>query len=207
MRCAAAWGLICVLAGALAPVRALQAQMLSAQTVAAITAQPLMPGAGATHPDVIIIEYLDYNCPYCRKTAPELQKLLHADPGVQILYKEWPIFGEASTYAARAALAANWQGKFLIAHDALIGATRDLDHPADVDAVLRAAGVDLARLDADRRSHAAQIDALLARSESETHRLGIRGTQAFLVGRQLVPSSLALPQLEGLLAKARADKR
>jgi protein-disulfide isomerase len=78
--------------------------------------------------------------------APDLDKLLHADPRVQILFKEWPILGDTSGYAARSALAANWQGKCLIAHNALIGATRDLDRNSDVDAVLRAAGLDLTQL-------------------------------------------------------------
>jgi protein-disulfide isomerase len=207
MRPAALWGLICAMAGALAPVYALQAQQLSAQVVAALTAHPPLPGAGASQPDVIIVEYLDYNCPYCRETAPELRQLLRADHGVQILFKEWPILGDGSIYAARSALAANWQGKFLVAHDALIGAKRDLDGPSAVDAILRAAGLDLVLLAADRRSHAAQIDALLARSTAESRALGLQGTPVFLVGRQLVVSSMTLSQLQNLVAKARANKR
>ncbi|MGC1457109.1 MAG: DsbA family protein [Steroidobacteraceae bacterium] len=190
--------LLGVLAGLLGSVAA-----LGAQDIAAITAQPVVPAAGAQHADVVIVEYLDYNCPYCRRTAPELHKLLHMDPGVQILYKEWPIFGGASIYAARAALAANWQGKFLIAHDALIGTTHDLDQDSDVDAVLRSVGVDMKRLETDRKAHAAQIDALLARSERETHALGVQGTPVFLVGRQLVSSALTLAQLRVLVARSR----
>ncbi len=195
--------LLGVLAGLLAPA-ALCAGIVPTPIVAAITAQPLVPGAGAQHPDVVIVEYLDYNCPYCRKTAPELQRLLHADPGVRIHYKEWPIFGGASVYAARSALAAHWQGKFLVAHDALIGARRDLDQDSDVDAVLRAAGLDLGRLAADRKAHATQIDALLERSVRETHALGLQGTPGILVGRQLVSSSLDLAQLKALVARSRA---
>jgi protein-disulfide isomerase len=175
--------------------------------VAAITAQTQVPGAGAPHPDVTIVEYLDYNCPYCRKSAPELRKLLARDPGVQIVYKEWPIFGDASVYAARGALAANWQGKFLVAHDALIGATHDLDQNADVDAVLRGAGLDMRRLETDRKTHAAQIDALLARSVRETHALGLQGTPVFLVGRHLFTSSLNLAALQKLVALVRTESR
>jgi protein-disulfide isomerase len=180
-------------------------QTLSAQAVAAITAEKQIPRAGAPQADVVVVEYLDYNCPYCRKSAPELHKLLAADPGVQILYKEWPIFGGVSVYAARSALAANWQGKFLVAHDALIGATHDLDHNSDVDGVLRAAGVDMARLDADRRTHAAQIDAILARSAQETHALGVQGTPVFLLGRDLVTSALDLHALQRLIRLARSE--
>jgi protein-disulfide isomerase len=197
-------GALWALAGMLGLAADLPAQMLSPSAVAAITANPPVPGAGAAHPDVVVVEYLDYNCPYCRKSAPELQKLLRVDPGVQIRFNEWPIFGGASIYAARSALAANWQGKFLIAHNALIGSTRDLDQNSDVDAVLRGAGLDLKRLDADRKSHAAWIDAQLARSASETHALGLQGTPVFLIGRQLITSSLTLAQLRGLISQARA---
>ena len=204
-----AWlaGLACVSAAVLGPASAQSVSTLPAPTVAAITAAIPYPRAGAPHPDVVIVEYLDYNCPYCRKSAPELHKLLATDPGVQVLYKEWPIFGGVSVYAARAALAANWQGKFLVAHDALIGATHDLDHDSDVDGVLRAAGLDMARLDVDRRTHAAQIDAILARSAQETHALGLQGTPVFLLGRDLVPSALDLHALQRLIARVRTERR
>ena len=207
MRFAWLTGIVCALAGVLGPTSGLRAQTLSAQAVGAITAQTQFPRAGAPHADVLIVEYLDYNCPYCRKSAPQLHQLLARDPGVQILYKEWPIFGDVSAYAARSALAANWQGKFLLAHDALIGATHDLDRNSDVDAVLRAAGLDMRRLDADRQTHAAQIDTVLARSARETHALGLQGTPVFLVGTHLITSSLNLGALLQLVARVRTESR
>ncbi len=212
-RIAGTWGrssltaLACLAAGGLVPASALSVQTVPAQTAAAITSETQISRAGAQHPDVVIVEYLDYNCPYCRKSAPELHKLLARDPGVQILYKEWPIFGGVSVYAARSALAANWQGKFLVAHDALIGAIHDLDQNSDVDAVLRAAGVDMRRLEADRDSHGAQIDAVLNRSTQETHALGVPGTPVFLVGRHLITSSVNLRALVRLVALVRTENR
>jgi protein-disulfide isomerase len=198
--------LLGALAGLLGSLAALPAQTVPPQALAAVTAPSLTPAAGAPHPDVVIVEYFDYNCPYCREMAPDLDKLLHADPRVQIVFKEWPILGDTSVYAARSALAANWQGKYLLAHSALIGARRDLDRNSDVDAVLRAAGLDLGRLAADRRAHANQIDALLARSVRETHVLGLQGTPGLLVGRQLVSSALSLAQLQGLVARSRSGR-
>jgi protein-disulfide isomerase len=198
--------LLGALAGLLGSLAALPAQTVPPQALAAVTAPSLTPAAGAPHPDVVIVEYFDYNCPYCREMAPDLDKLLHADPRVQIVFKEWPILGDTSVYAARSALAANWQGKYLLAHNALIGARRDLDRNSDVDAVLRAAGLDLGRLAADRRAHANQIDALLARSVRETHVLGLQGTPGLLVGRQLVSSALSLAQLQGLVARSRSGR-
>ncbi|HEV2700399.1 MAG TPA: DsbA family protein [Steroidobacteraceae bacterium] len=193
-----------VVVGLLGPLPAVLAQVVPAQALAAVTAPPLMPGAGSQHPDVVIVEYMDYNCPYCRKMAPDLDRLVHTDPHVQIYFKDWPILGDTSIYAARSALAANWQGKYLIAHNALIGARVDLDKNSAVDAVLRAAGLDLRRLDADRKAHAREIDALLARSERETRALGLRGTPGLLVGRHLRSSALNLQQLQGLVAQSRS---
>src|ERR1700726_5309660 len=75
---------------------------------------------GARQPDVTIVEYFDYNCPYCKTVVPTLQALLAQDSKVALIYKDWPVLGPVSTYAASSALAAGWQGKYLVAHDALI---------------------------------------------------------------------------------------
>ncbi len=79
---------------------------------------------GARNPDVTIVEYFDYNCPYCKKQVPALQALLAQDPKMALVYKDWPILGPVSVYAASSALAAGWQGKYLVAHDALISGPR-----------------------------------------------------------------------------------
>ena len=187
----------------------LQAQVVHSvprQVEAAIVAQPQTPAAGGGDADVTIVEFLDYNCPFCKKTAPELQQLLQADRRVRILYKEWPIFGDVSEYAARSALAANWQGKFLPAHNALVGAQDDLDEKSQVDSLLQGIGVDLKRLADDRIKHAAEIDAVLDRNAAEAKGLGLRGTPGFLIGRQLVPTALTLSQLLQLTTRARTSQ-
>lgn len=191
----------------LAPVTLLAAEPREAPAaiVAALAQPPLMPAAGANDADVTIVEFFDYNCPFCKKTAPELQKLLHVDPKVRILYKEWPIFGDVSTYAARSALAANWQGKFLIAHEALIGSAHDLDETAQVDAILAGVGVNLTQLARDRTAHATEIAAILARDAQEAAALGFRGTPGIVIGRQLLPRSLTLKELQQLTQSARSS--
>jgi len=175
----------------------------TAEAVAALAQNTTVPAAGAKDADVTIVEFFDYNCPFCKKTAPELQKLLHTDPKVRILYKEWPIFGDVSEYAARSALAAHWQGKFLVAHEALIGAPNDLDETSQVDSVLKAAGVDLTQLSRDRSAHAADITTILARNSKEAAALGFRGTPGFVIGRQLVSLALTLQSLQQLTQSAR----
>jgi protein-disulfide isomerase len=158
--------------------------------------------AGAANADVTIVEYFDYNCPFCRELAPELQSLVAQDHKVAIVYKDWPIFGGVSVYAAKAALAAAWQGKYLVAHETLINGPRLTQHD-QVDAELKGAGIDMAQLTKDRTNHAAEIDALLNRSVAEAHALGIRGTPGILVGRQVLPGTVNLAGLKLLVANAR----
>jgi protein-disulfide isomerase len=201
----AALSLLAVLV--LTPVALLAAEPRKAPNavVSALAQPPVMPAAGAKDADVTIVEFFDYNCPYCKKTAPELLKLLQVDPKVRILYKEWPIFGDVSEYAARSALAANWQSRFLLAHDALIGTAHDLDDNSQVDAVLKSAGVDLTQLAQDRTTHATEITAILARDAKEATALGFHGTPGIVVGRQLLPQSLSVKQLQELTQSARTS--
>jgi protein-disulfide isomerase len=205
---AAKWtGILAAFAGLLGIASALLAQnfrSVPVATEAALIAHSLTPATGGKTSDVTIVEYFDYNCPFCKKSEPELKKLLHVDAKVRIVYKEWPVFGEVSEYAARAALAANWQGKYLVAHDALISVPNGVDAISQVDAVLKNAGIDLKRIDDDRKRHAKEINAELSRSIEEAQSLGFHGTPGFVIGPLIVPRSLNLAALQQLVANARA---
>jgi protein-disulfide isomerase len=185
----------------------------AAQDVAIITREgqkqmlkdPGTPAAGASNPDVVIVEYFDYNCPYCKKIVPTLQTLLAQDPKIAVLYKDWPILGPVSVYAASAALAAGYQGKYLIAHDALIGGPR-LAKDEQVDSILQKAGVNMDSLARDRTAHAAEIAALLKRNDEEAHALTLQGTPGVVVGRQLVGGIADAPMFTKLIANSRQGK-
>jgi protein-disulfide isomerase len=166
---------------------------------------PGTQAVGSPKPDVIIVEYFDYNCPFCKKLVPVLNALLAQDHRVAVLYKEWPILGDMSMYAAATALAAGWQGKYLAAHDALIGGPR-LAQTDQVDGILQMAGIDIDRLQKDRTAHAAQIAALLARNDEEANALTLKGTPGLVVGRQFVPGIVDLPTLKKLVANSRREK-
>src|ERR1700732_2545817 len=104
--------------------------------LASILAAPqLTPASGSPNGDVTVVEYFDYNCPVCRRIEPELRQLLANDPGARVLHKDWPVFGEASVYAAYCSFAAAREGKYAQAHDALIGSRQDLDSREDVQKV------------------------------------------------------------------------
>ena len=164
--------------------------------------EPGVPVLGSAHADVTVVEYFDYNCPFCRALAPVLRKFVDQDHAAAVLYKEWPIFGGVSVYAAQAALAANYQGKYLQAHDALIGAPR-LEKDTQVDAALGSAGIDMAQLKKDLIAHRASIEDLLKRNDSEARGLGLRGTPGILVGRRIAPGIEDLQALQSAVALAR----
>jgi protein-disulfide isomerase len=170
----------------------------------AILRNPGTPAAGAIDADVTLVEYFDYNCPFCKKLAPGLQGLLRADARVALVYKDWPILGDVSRYAARSALAAGWQGKYLLAHDTLMGAAR-LASNTQVDSLLQHAGLNMIQLKADAVSHGALIDALLQRNDTEVRALGIRGTPGLLVGRHIINGVYDVAGLERAVAIARRE--
>jgi protein-disulfide isomerase len=191
----------------------LMVSVAPAQDVAIITvagqkqmlANPGTDPVGAAKPDVTIVEYFDYNCPYCKKQVPALHALLAQDSKIAVLYKDWPILGDVSVYAATCALAAGWQGKYLIAHDALISGPR-LASNDQVDAILQKAGVNMDTLKKDRTAHAKEIAALLARNDEEAHALSLGGTPGLVVGRQLVRGIADLGDIQQLVAKSRNVK-
>ena len=197
--------LIGFLALGLAPAARAQLMQLTEEGRAAVLASPATPFAGRPGGDVTVVEYLDFNCPYCRKTADTLGQLLAGDPKVRILYKDFPIFGGVSLYAARAALAAHWQGRYLAAHDILIDSPARLATETQVRDRLALAGVDLARLDRDRAAHRSEIDAIIARNTEEARELGFTGTPGLIVGDFVVPGALSLENLRVLVTTTRKE--
>jgi protein-disulfide isomerase len=160
------------------------------------------PALGDPSADVTIVVFTDYQCPICRSTDGALEAARRADPRVRVVYKDLPIFGEASRNAARVALAAQLQGRYGAAHSALMTTRRRLDGAA-VREVVAAAGVDLKALDADLAAHGAAIDAQLRRHASEAWSLGIEGTPAYLIGPNLYRGGMGGPALRAAISTAR----
>jgi protein-disulfide isomerase len=179
-------------------------QLVTLEGQKQMLAKPGTLPVGARNPDVTIVEYFDYNCPYCKTIVPTLQALLAQDSKIAILYKDWPVLGPVSVYAASSALAAGWQGKYLVAHDALISGPR-LAKNEQVDAILQKAGLNMNSLGKDRTKHAKEIAALLARNDEEAHALTLDGTPGLVVGLQLVPGIVNLSFLKQLVAIARKE--
>src|SRR5436305_70135 len=98
-------------------------------TESAVLRDSEIPVAGNPQGDITIVEYFDYNCPYCRKVEPELRQVVEDDGKVKLVYKDWPVLGPVSIAAARIALATKYQDKYLAAHDALMGTASRLTEP------------------------------------------------------------------------------
>jgi protein-disulfide isomerase len=179
-------------------------RQITPAALASILAQPwATPASGSPNADVTLVEYFDYNCPVCRRIEPQLRKLLANDPGIRVIHKDWPVFGEASVYAAYCSFAAAREGQYAKAHDALIESKQDLDSREDVRKVLQQAGFDLKKIDADISFHQKEYSAALTRNLREATALGLRGTPGLVIDKQLVPGGLDYPQLLRLVAEAR----
>ncbi|MBR0893928.1 DsbA family protein [Bradyrhizobium tropiciagri] len=163
---------------------------------------PDIPVIGNGKGDITIVEWFDYNCPYCRKLAPELRQVVQDDGKVRLVLKDWPILGPVSKVAARMALAAKYQDKFEAAHEAMISSNSRITEPRIAE-LLAGAGLDMDRLKKDLDTNAKAIDAVLARNNEQAMAFGFNGTPSFIVGKYRVPGVLSMDQFEQVIADAR----
>ena len=173
---------------------------------ALVLRDPDVPATGNLDGDVNIVEWFDYNCPYCRKVAPEVQQVVQDDGKIRLVLKDWPILGEVSKFAARMALAAKYQDKYMAAHEALIGVSSKLTEPR-VRELLAGAGLDMDRLNRDAAANANAIDKILARNHDQAIAFGFKGTPSFIVGKFRVPGILTMAEFETVIADARKAKK
>jgi len=104
---------------------------------------------------VTVVEFFDYNCGYCHQIPALFSQLTQTNPNVRIVYRDYPVLGDESLYAARAALAASKQGKYIALHDALF-ATHDRLSDRTVGLLASAVGLDAAKFTSDLNSKAVQ---------------------------------------------------
>ena len=153
--------------------------------------------------DVTVVEFFDYNCPYCRRVMPEVDALVEQDPNVRLVYREWPILGEGSDFAARAALASRNQGLYEEFHVAMMS----MEERAEEASVLRIArdvGLDVELLVHDME--APEIDEHIATSMELTRALGFSGTPSFVIGDALIPGYVEAQVLIDEVEKTRTQE-
>ena len=153
--------------------------------------------AGNPKGDVTVVEFFDYNCPYCKQAFKQLMQLAEKDKNVRIVFKEFPVLGDPSQFAARAAIAAHLQGKYFEFHQALLEAPGRAN-AAKVEAIAKKIGLDVDRMKKDMNSKA--VTERIAKIYGLARNLGIQGTPAYIVGNEVIAG--APPDLLEQLADA-----
>jgi protein-disulfide isomerase len=159
------------------------------------------PVGGNPEGDVTVVEFFDYQCAYCRRVMPSLQAQLNEDKKLRVVFKDFPILGDDSVTAARAALAARKQGRYVPFHFALMGAS-DLSLDG-IMAVAKSVGIDTGRLAADMNTP--EIETQIQANYTLARTLGIEGTPAFVIGDELIPGALDKTRLAELIQEARSS--
>ena len=150
---------------------------------------------GAAKPEVTLVEFFDYACPYCKASNPSVDRLIQEDKGLRVVYRELPILGPDSVTAARLSLAASKQGRFAQFHDSLWAAGR----PATDT---NAAAARIAGIEAAPKSDP-QIEAELKKNFQLAGQLGATGTPLFVIGDRVMNGAVGYDALKQAIAAAR----
>lgn len=167
----------------------------------AVLFDPEVPVLGNPDGDVTIVEFFDYQCPYCKKAHPDVVKLVREDGGIRHVMKDWPIFGPASLYASRLTLAAGaHHAKALAA----LMATPGRLTPEQVDSTLTQAGFKIAALNAAYDADSDRINGILQRNSAQAENFGLMGTPAYVIGTVLFPGVVDPKDMQQAITQARA---
>jgi protein-disulfide isomerase len=176
------------------------AQKAISENHAQLVSDPESPIAGNPNGDVTIVEFSDYQCPYCKRAHGAVKSVLAADSKVKLVFKDLPILGEPSRIAALAALASRTQNKHLALHNALMEYPGKLDRDKIME-IARSVGLDVAQLQKDMDDP--KLKEIIDRNMALASQLGVRGTPAFVIGKQFVPGAVDADTLKQLIADAR----
>jgi protein-disulfide isomerase len=160
------------------------------------------PSFGPADADLTVVTFTDYRCPACLYAAPKLDEAVAKDGKVRLVYRDWPIFGAQSEEAARAAIAAHLQGRYVAMHKALM-ASRVPFTSASIMQIAAAADIDTQRLGGDLQSRSDVIAQRLARNRLDAARLQLPGTPGYLIGPLLVVGALQADQFSAAFTSAR----
>jgi protein-disulfide isomerase len=151
---------------------------------------------GSANPDVVIVEFFDYACAYCRASSPHINQIVREDKGVRVVYRELPILGPESVAAARISLAASKAGRFTQFHDALYAAGRP--GAETIAQAIEKAGID------PPPASSSEAEAELKRNFELAGALGATGTPLFIVGDRVMNSAVGYEALKKAVADTRA---
>jgi protein-disulfide isomerase len=165
---------------------------------------PNSPVLGNPKGDVTIVEFYDYSCSHCKASHPAVEELLKADRTVRFIAKEFPILGEGSLLASRAALASVKQKKFAQFRTILMD-YREQFNEASIMNLAQQAGLDPVQLKRDMSDKA--IDDTIAKNQKLAYDLNVSGTPMFIIGDMVYPGALDVAQLQQAVANARSANK
>lgn len=151
---------------------------------------------------ISVVEFFDYNCGYCKRAIPEVAKLIESDKDVRVVIKEFPILGQGSVFAAKAALASRAQGKYVEFHHALTA----IEGVKDEVSVMQAAeqvGLDIEKLKTDMEAEA--VLEVIRRNYGLAEALSINGTPSFIIGDSLEPGFVSFDVLANHVSTLRQN--
>jgi len=163
---------------------------------------PNIPYMGSDKPKVIIIEFFDYNCGYCKKSLDAVTELLRTEFDLKISFRDYPILAPSSRTAAKAALASREQGKYFIFHSALMNMQGNLNEDK-IFSIATNLGINLNKLKEDMDK--LEIDNIIKDNETLAKKLNIRGTPTFIINGELYAGALELNKLKTIIDKALND--
>jgi protein-disulfide isomerase len=161
---------------------------------------PAAPVLGNPQGDVTVVEFFDYKCPYCKRVADDVTRLIVDDPKVRVVFKEFPILGPDSQIAALGGLAANRQGKYAAFHKAAMGHRGTFSEDVVLD-IAKSVGLDMTRFQADLKDTGFLDE--IKKNQELAEKLSIDGTPAFIIGQEKVPGAIGYDDMKKLVDEAR----
>ncbi len=139
--------------------------------------------AGNPEGDVTIVEFFDYNCGFCRRATPALLELIETDPGIRVVFKEFPVLGKDSDDVSRLMVAVTKQDQYLALHNQAMLAEGDMNL-LRIEKMAKDAGLDMGKLKKDMESD--EVTKILSDNFEIAQRLYLTGTPSFIVGDRIV---------------------
>ena len=150
--------------------------------------------AGAADADVVLVQFFDYSCGYCRQSNADVERLLREDPRLKVVWREYPVLGPASIAAAQASLAAARQGRFRQFHERMFALGRPTE--ALLQQAAQESGVQLEAESAEMRSE-------LGRNQQMGRLIEAQGTPTFIVGDEVLHGAVGYQALRAAISRAR----
>ena len=184
-------------------VAAAESQRAAMKSMSAeLSTNPNDPVMGNPDGDVTMVEFFDYRCGFCKRVFDDVKTLIKEDGNIRYVLKEFPILGDDSVYASRAAMAVwlHQRDKYPAVHTALMTSKGALGN-AKVMELAKDAGVDTKAL--AEQMNDPIIDQTFAATQAQAQALGITGTPAFIIGQNLAPGAIPLSAMKQLVDAAR----